>query len=55
MSPQEILDRLAEIEECAFYRMHNPLDIPYKDWEELHRLINKALIEWHKATGLKVS
>ena len=53
MTPQEIIDKLAEIEEAAFYGMHNPQDVKYKDWEELHYLVKKALIKWYWATGLK--
>lgn len=55
MTPQEIMDRLADIEEAAFYGMHNPDGISYEAFEQLHTDIKTALLNYHRLTGLKTS
>jgi hypothetical protein len=55
MTPKEILETLRDLEEATFYGMHNPKGISFDTWTEVHELVKKALIEWHRETGLKTN
>ena len=55
MTPQQIIDALAEIEESAYYGMQNPDEISYEAFEQLHKDIKTALLNYHRLTGLKIS
>lgn len=54
MTNQEILNKLAEIEEALFYKEVGGADregISFKDLSSMHDKIRDALNEWYRLTG----
>jgi hypothetical protein len=54
MTDQKILDTLSKIECELYYRLDESNDRP-KDIEDFHKIIDAALLKWHKITGLTIS
>lgn len=58
MTNQEILNILSKLESEFYYKIdeHAPSDeFSLDDYEEMHRLIDSALIRWHRLTGLTIT
>ena len=54
MTDQKILDTLSKIESEIYYRLDERNDNP-EGMEDFHRLVDAALLKWHKITGLTIS
>ena len=58
MSNQEILNILSTLESEFYYRIDEYKrddSLTLDDYEEMHQLIDSALVRWHRITGLKIT